>query len=194
MCAWTCKCSWSTLRALWRWQRPVKVSQKELDMGSKVPATFVCVYPAHLCCFRIHMLWCVVGQGGQSCSMMFQLYLWTLAVHVSHLPVPVPVPMPVLLWLPAAVEHTRLWPGVQWMGNSLLIGCTAMRVLQLVHSNSGLCTETWAYVLAYVMAVGDSTACMCSAVLQRQHSLSAALNLSLKSSCILCWSSVLCWS
>jgi len=37
-----------------------------------------------------------------------------------------------------------------------------------------------------VMAVGDSTACMCSAVLQRQHSLSAALTLSLKSICILC--------
>jgi hypothetical protein len=57
-------------------------------MGSKVPATSVCVYPAHLCCFRIRMLCRVVGQGDQSGSMMSQLYLWTLAMHVSHLPVP----------------------------------------------------------------------------------------------------------
>ena len=57
-------------------------------MGSKVPATFVCVYPAHLWCFRIRMLCRAVGQGDQSGSMMSQLYLWTLAMHVSHLPVP----------------------------------------------------------------------------------------------------------
>jgi len=34
------------------------------------------------------MLCYVVGQGDQSGSMMSQVYLWTLAMHVSHLPVP----------------------------------------------------------------------------------------------------------
>ncbi len=55
-------------------------------MGSKAPATFVCVFPACLCCFCICTLCGVDGQGDQLDSMTSQLYLWTGAMHVSHLP------------------------------------------------------------------------------------------------------------
>ena len=65
-----------------------KVSQEEPDMGSKVTPTFLSIYSAHLCHFRICMPRHVAGHGDQSGSKMSQLYLWTLAMHVSHLPVP----------------------------------------------------------------------------------------------------------
>ena len=63
-----------------------KVSQEELDMGSKLPATFLSTQSAHLCRCRICMPRHVVRHGDQSGSKVSQLYFWTLAMHVSHLP------------------------------------------------------------------------------------------------------------
>ncbi len=63
-----------------------KITQEQLDMGSKVLASFLAINSAHLCRCSICMPRHVAGHGDQSGSKVSQLYFWTLAMRVSHLP------------------------------------------------------------------------------------------------------------